>query len=74
MEPGYSRMLIHDTIVASRAPSMAVTRTDLAMLLLSSRERTEELWTDLLDKAELRIVRIWTSIESHESVIEAVRD
>lgn len=51
--------------------------TSLNMIMMahvSSQERAEKQWRDLLSSIELKIVNIWTYESGTESLIEAVLD
>lgn len=72
MEKGYSKLLIHESLVSSKAPLARVTTSDLTMMAcLASKERSEGEWKDLISGAGLRVVKIWRPEQSVESVIEA---
>lgn len=43
------------------------------MMVLSSFERTEAVWRDIVAAAGLEVVKIWQALGSTESIIEAVR-
>ncbi|KXH26772.1 O-methyltransferase [Colletotrichum salicis] len=71
MERGYSRLLIHESLISERAPLSKVTATDMIMMAgLASAERTEEQWRELIAAAGLRVVKIWRPVQAVESVIE----
>ena len=73
MEPGYSRVLIHENVVTTNKPDPFVTTSDITMMMvLSAFERTEVMWTDLLASAGLQVLKIWTKPNVREAVIEAV--
>ncbi|TKW50664.1 Demethylsterigmatocystin 6-O-methyltransferase [Colletotrichum tanaceti] len=72
MERGYSKVLIHESLISDKEPLSKVTATDLIMMAgLASAERTEEQWYDLVASAGLRVVKIWRPVQAVESVIEA---
>ncbi|KAL5402407.1 hypothetical protein PMIN04_012993 [Paraphaeosphaeria minitans] len=49
MEPGYSKLLIHENIIPSKGAEWEATALDIMMAtLLSSKDRTEEEWYALL--------------------------
>lgn len=75
MEPGYSKLLIHENIVPSKGAEWEATALDIIMAtLLSSKERTEEEWYALLEAPELglKISGIW-KVSGAESLIECTR-
>ena len=72
MEPGYSKILIHDTIIpAANAHPYMTTADVLMMMIFSSGERNEAKWDELVKRAGLRTIKVWTSAESIHSIIEA---
>ncbi|KAF7561197.1 hypothetical protein G7046_g2951 [Stylonectria norvegica] len=72
MEPGYSRLLIHESLVSSVKPLARVTTSDITMMAcLAAKERTEGEWRQLISDAGLRVLNIWRPPQSVESVIEA---
>ncbi|KAL2022628.1 hypothetical protein VTK56DRAFT_4972 [Thermocarpiscus australiensis] len=71
MERGYSRLLIHESLVSSERPLSRVTVSDITMMAcLAAAERPEEQWRELVASAGLRVVRIWRPAHSVESIIE----
>ncbi len=72
MTPGYSRLLINENVIPLRNAQWEATALDMMMMmLLSSCERTEAGWRDLLEKqAGLRIIKIYTVRNGVESIIE----
>jgi hypothetical protein len=75
MEPGYSRILVHESLISTLNPSPRVTVSDITvMACLSAKERTEKEWARLFDEAGLRVVKIWRAVQAVESIIEAVVD
>jgi hypothetical protein len=74
MEVGYSRVLVHETVVGTQ-PSCLNTTSDMQMMMvLSSFERTEQMWNDLVGSAGLKVSKLWRSPLSPESIIEAVKE
>jgi hypothetical protein len=72
MEKGYSRLLIHESFVTNEKPLARVTVSDITMMAcLASAERSEEQWKGLLEKAGMRLLKIWKAADSVESIIEA---
>ncbi|KAK4194886.1 S-adenosyl-L-methionine-dependent methyltransferase [Triangularia verruculosa] len=71
MKKGYSRLLIHESLVSSVKPLSRVTVSDITMMAcLAAAERSEEQWRELVTSAGLTIVRIWRPVQSVESIIE----
>ncbi|KAK4240554.1 S-adenosyl-L-methionine-dependent methyltransferase [Achaetomium macrosporum] len=71
MEPGYSRLLIHESLVSNERPLSRVTVSDLTMMAcLAAAERSEDQWRELIASAGLRLVKIWRPVQSVESIIE----
>ena len=71
MEPGYSKILINECVVADQGAACEHTSVDLTMMALAAaRERTEKEWRDLIDRAGLRIGGIWSKGTGNESLIE----
>ncbi|KAH8428364.1 uncharacterized protein LDX57_006065 [Aspergillus melleus] len=72
LKPGYSRVLLNEIVVSEEKPTLAATSMDLMMLAhFAVRERTEADWRAILEKAGLRVVKIYTYPGVAESVIEA---
>lgn len=74
LKPGYSKLLINENVVPARVSTAKpqITAFDIAMLgMYGGQERTEVGWKALLEKHGFKIIKIWTSIEAVESVIEA---
>jgi demethylsterigmatocystin 6-O-methyltransferase len=74
MEPGVSQLLIDEIVVPnSGAHWQAACRDMLMMMGAGASERTVDEWTDLLDEAGLRVVKIHTYLPRHQdSIIQAV--
>ncbi|KAK4170745.1 S-adenosyl-L-methionine-dependent methyltransferase [Triangularia setosa] len=71
MKKGYSRLLIHESLVSSVKPLSRVTVSDITMMAcLAVAERSEEQWRELVASAGLGIVKIWRPVQSVESIIE----
>lgn len=74
MEKGYSRLLIHESFISSQRPAAQVTTSDLTMMAcLSSKERSEDDWRQLISDSGLSLVQIWKSVRSIDSIIEVER-
>ena len=73
MKPGYSKILINDSVLADRDPSWQHVSLDLYMMaLLAAQERSEREWYDLINSCGLKIEGIWSKGEGNESIIEVV--
>lgn len=73
MTPGYSKILIHECVIADRNPSWQHTALDIyLMALLAAAERTETEWRALLDSVGLKVTGIWTKGAGNTSLIEAM--
>ncbi|EFW99940.1 O-methyltransferase-like protein [Grosmannia clavigera kw1407] len=72
MEKGYSRLLIHESLVSKIRPLSSVTVSDNTqmMTLVAASERTEERWEELISSAGLRLIKIWRPEHSIEGIIE----
>ncbi|KAJ2902791.1 hypothetical protein MKZ38_000072 [Zalerion maritima] len=72
MKPGYSRLLINENVIPSTGAYWETTALDMMMIvLLSSRERTKDQWSSLIeDEAGLKITKIWCPRNGVESIIE----
>ncbi|KAI0005241.1 O-methyltransferase-domain-containing protein [Xylariaceae sp. FL0662B] len=71
MEKGYSKLLIHESLVTDVKPLSRVTVSDITMMAcLAAAERTESQWRSLVSEAGLRLVKIWRPAQSVESLIE----
>lgn len=61
----YSKVLIHDLVIPAIGATPNHTAADMMMMNVNgSLERTEALWSSLLDKAGFKIVKIWSSAEN----------
>lgn len=72
MEKGYSKLLIYDILLSDRNPSAAAVMADISMMRqFSSKERSESELRVLLEKAGLKLVKVWADPRAVESVVEA---
>ncbi|MCJ1264909.1 hypothetical protein MMC22_004784 [Lobaria immixta] len=72
MKPGYSRLLIEDLVLPDRGADMRQASLDMTMYFMPEGiERTAGQWKDLLERAGLQIIKIWSDGSGMESVIEA---
>jgi len=71
MEKGYSRILIHENIILPNNSHPRSTVMHIVMLMFfSAAEREEEVWRSIAKRAGLKIVKVWSSPETIESIIE----
>lgn len=60
LTPGYSKVIINENIIPNTGADPIATALDLGMLCLNtSSERTEQDWTDLLNKAGFKVTGAW---------------
>ncbi|OTA61194.1 S-adenosyl-L-methionine-dependent methyltransferase [Hypoxylon sp. EC38] len=72
MEKGYSKLLVHESMIEDIKPSLRTTTSDLTMLAcVTAAERTMKEWQDLIATAGLKVVRIWKLTTAIDGVIEA---
>lgn len=72
LKPGYSRVLLNEIVVSETNPTLAATAMDNMMLAhFAVRERTEAEWRAILEKAGLKLLKIYAYPGVAESVIEA---
>jgi hypothetical protein len=72
MTKGYSKILINENVIPDTGAHLEATGVDLILMaMLSSGERNEKQWRNLLSSAGLRVVNIWTYEIGTESLIEA---
>lgn len=72
MTPGYSKLLINETVVPDVGAEPSHTAADIGMMSHhAGRERTESDWRALLATSQLRIAKIWRSPGESDSIIEA---
>lgn len=70
MTPGYSKLLINENVVPDAGVHWQATSLDLIMMIdLAAKERTEQQWHRLIKPVGLKISKIWTPLNSAESVI-----
>jgi hypothetical protein len=73
MKKGYSKILINENIVPDTKASWQITSLDwIMMAVLTTCERTEAHWRELLGSVGLKVVGIWTKEAAAGSLIEAV--
>ena len=73
MRNEYSKLLVIEFVVASQNADPFNTAMDIIMMGLGgSKERTEQDWRNLFQKAEMQVVGMWSLPGNHESVMEVV--
>ncbi len=72
MKPGYSKFLVHEHVMQLMKQDSEQTALDVIMMTnFGGKERSVVQWSDLLEKkCGLKIVNIYTVVNSYESVIE----
>ncbi|KAF2160899.1 hypothetical protein M409DRAFT_37660 [Zasmidium cellare ATCC 36951] len=71
MDKSHSRILLHEAVIPPLKANSRNTVSDMFMMcLVSAHERTEQMWSDVVESAGLRIRKIYTSRRSTEAIIE----
>lgn len=71
MKPGYSKLLIHENMIPDVDAHWQATALDLILMsMVSSMERKEREWRQLVEAAGLKVVKIWRPLNGAESLIE----
>ncbi|PSN62806.1 S-adenosyl-L-methionine-dependent methyltransferase [Corynespora cassiicola Philippines] len=75
MQPGYSRILINDCVLAEEKAAWQHISLDIFMMAqISAQERTAEEWIRLIDSCDgLKVAAIHTKGTGNEAVIEIIR-
>lgn len=69
--PGYSKVLIQESMIPLQGATSLSTAADLAMMCsLAGRERTEKGFKELAESAGMKITGIFTPLPGEESIIE----
>lgn len=74
MEPGYSRLILHEHILPDTGcdlPSAAM--SIMMMVQVAAFERSEKQWRSLLESVGLRDITVYQPPASGEGIIEAVK-
>ncbi|KAI1778547.1 putative O-methyltransferase [Hypoxylon cercidicola] len=71
MKPGYSKVLINDIVIPSVGASCYQAAMDCLVLQASANERTEAVWSKVIEDAGLKLVKYYPDGRGYESVIEA---
>ena len=73
MERGKSRLLVSEIIMPLREVDIQTAWSDINMLTFGGMERSEKQWRELLEKAGLRLDKVYSEAgRSNHCVIEAV--
>ncbi|KAK5994190.1 O-methyltransferase asqD [Cladobotryum mycophilum] len=74
MKPGYSKLLIHEMILPEQGAATFYSMLDMTMMSFNSgMERSKRLWTELIDKAGLKVVKFWSAPEEGaDGIIEVI--
>jgi len=71
MEKGYSKLLIHESLISNVKPLARVTTSDITMMAcLAAKERTESEWGQIIQDSGLRLNKIWRPPQAVESIME----
>lgn len=71
MEPGYSKVLINDTVIPATGANWVMTAHDIMMMVvLASSERRLDEFEAMISKAGLKITGIWSHPNGVQSLIE----
>lgn len=71
MTPGYSKILINENVIPDTGAHWQATSLDIIMMVdLAAKERTAQQWHQLVAPVGLKISKIWSSLNSVESLIE----
>jgi hypothetical protein len=71
MKRGYSKVLINDIVIPSTGASCYQAAMDCLVLQASANERTEAVWSKVIQDAGLKLVKYYPDGRGYESVIEA---
>lgn len=71
MEKGYSTLLLHEVVLLDGTPQALASASDLIMMIMfSARERSEQMFSNMVGKAGLKIKKVWTTPHKFEGIIE----
>lgn len=75
MTPGFSKLLVHEIIVADEKAAQFQAQFDMTMMAFNSGiERTRPQWQALLESAGLTVVGVWDSVdEGGDGIVEAMK-
>ncbi|KAF2196296.1 S-adenosyl-L-methionine-dependent methyltransferase [Delitschia confertaspora ATCC 74209] len=70
MERGYSRMVIHEWVLPTKGVPLYASQIDLGIMgIVNGMERTERQWAELLERAGLKIVNIFSEKQEAEGML-----
>ena len=73
MEPGYSKLLLHELILPDQGASSFQAMLDLTMMTFNGgMERSKQQWRALLDAAGFKVVKFWIPEEDADGIVEAI--
>ncbi|ORY18967.1 sterigmatocystin 8-O-methyltransferase [Clohesyomyces aquaticus] len=71
MKPGFSKILINDFVLPNEKCPLNLCGFDLAMMALhSGQERTESQWRNVVTRAGLEVIQIWSPESECEGIVE----
>ena len=71
MIPGYSKLLIGNIILPETDVPLRNSGLDIAMMYLhSGMQRSEREWRELVEGADLRVVKVWYPDGDGDGIIE----
>lgn len=71
LKPGYSKILVFDSVVTPQDAEVHATAFDLVMAsFFGSKERSLENFSSLAKDSGLKVVNVWSGPAAPESVIE----
>ncbi len=74
MEPGYSKLFLHELILPDDHPNAFQCTFDMAMLTVGGMERSRSQWKNLLKEAGFDAMQFWVDKdENADGIIEAER-
>ncbi|KAI1386837.1 putative O-methyltransferase [Hypoxylon trugodes] len=74
IKPGYSKLLLHEMILAEQGAPVFHAMLDMTMMAFNSgMERTQRQWKELLEEAGLEVVKFWLPPqEDADGIVEAM--
>lgn len=73
LAPGYSKVLVQESIVPAQGATWLTTAADLLMMCsLAGRERTEAGFRELFESVGMKVTGFYTRAPGEESLVEAM--